>query len=453
MSISGALNTAVSGLSAQSAALATISNNVANSQTVGYKQIDTNFVNYLTVSNASVDGAASVVARPYYANDFQGSVTQSFNPTSIAMSGQGFFAVQKQTGTVGGVTTYNAQQYYTRAGDFTPDVNGRLVNSAGYTLDGYAAASTTNGVVTFNRSALVPIAIDKSPSPPVATTKMSLAANLPATPPATPLTASQFSTIQQVYDPLGNVHNITMNWAQVVPGSGNAYTLSISAPGSATAITSSPMTVTFGTGAAPGNGAPAGTILSLAAGAVLANAPTIAVPATQTAGSPATAAFSLNYGTGVQPITLNLGDFQSTNGVTQFAGSTYQVANQTADGAPQGNYSSVSINAQGDVAVNYDNGAIKTIATIPVATFPAPNSLQSEDGQAFTQSLASGSANMVVAGTIGSGTLATNSVEGSNVDIAGQFTDMIVAQRAYEANAKMITTAATLMQTVIQMVQ
>ena len=469
MSVSGALNTAVSGLDAQSAALATISNNVANSQTVGYKEIDTNFVNYLTVSNAAVDGAASVVAKPYYANDFQGSVTQSSDPTSLAVSGQGFFAVQKQTGIVSGVTTYDPLQYYTRAGDFTADSGGKLVNSAGYTLDGYlATTSAATGVVTFNRSALVPIVIDKAPSPPVATTTMTLAANLPATP---PVGATTFSSTQQVYDPEGNAQNITSTWTQVTPGSdpaSNQYTLTITAPGSsgngASAVgvtpvvpaTIGPLTVTFGTGATgTGAPAPAGTILSIVPATAATGAPVVSsnTGASPTTATPATIGMTLNYGTGAQTITLGLGNYQSTNGVTQFAGTTYQVAGQTANGLPQGNYSSVAINAQGNVEVNYDNGAISTIATVPLATFPSPDSLQSQDGQAFTQSLNSGSANLVVAGTDGSGTLATNSVEGSNVDIAGQFTNMIVAQRAYEANAKMITTAATLLQTVIQMVQ
>jgi flagellar hook protein FlgE len=463
MSISGALNTAVSGLDAQAAALATISNNVANSQTVGYKQIDTNFVNYLTVSNAAVDGAASVVAKPYYANDFQGAITQSSDATSMGISGQGFFAVQKQTGSVSGQTTYDSQQYYTRAGDFTADSGGKLVNSAGYTLDGYLATTSATGVVTFNRSALVPIAINKAPSPPVATTTMSLAANLPATP---PVGATSFSTTQQVYDPLGNPHNITSTWAQVPPLAAtptiptNQYTLTIAAPGSPAGgtTTTGPLYVTFGTGtvASGGNGAPAGTIKSITsdqAGLLVPVNVSSGTAASPTTATPATVAMALNYGTGAQTITLGLGNYQSTNGVTQFAGTTYQVASQSANGLPQGNYSSVAIDAQGNVSVNYDNGATTTIATIPIATFPSPDTLQSEDGQAYTQSLNSGSANLAIAGTVGAGTLATNSVEGSNVDIAGQFTDMIVAQRAYEANAKMITTAATLLQTVIQMVQ
>ena len=460
MSISGAMNTAVSGLNAESAALASISNNVANSQTVGFKQADTSFVDYLTQTNASTDGSSSVVAKPQYTNDLQGTVAASTNPTSLAISGQGFFPVQRQTGELNGQPVFNTLQFYTRAGDFTTNINGNLVNSAGYTLDAYPAVTAANGTTTIDKTALKPVHIDETPSSPVATTKMAISANLPATPPAG---AATFTSTQQVYDPLGNMQDITLTWTQVpaiaaVPS--NQYTLSITAPGSSTQPNTGPLTVTFGTGsvASGGNGAPAGSILSITDASATDPASTLPAAAVQaaatpTSATPATVTLALNYGTGAQPIVLNLGTFQSASGVTQYSGSSYQVAAQSADGTPQGNFSSVSIAATGNVVINYDNGATKTIAQVSLATFASPDSLQSQDGQAYTQSLASGSANVVVAGTDGAGTLTTSAVEGSNVDIATEFTNMIVAQRAYEANAKMITTASSLLQVAIQRVQ
>lgn len=460
MSISGAMNTAVSGLAAQAAALSSISDNVANSQTVGFKQTDTTFVDYLTESNGSIHAPGAVVARPQYTNDQQGAVVQVTNPTSLAIAGQGFFPVQQRIGEANGAPVFNPQQFYTRAGDFTANASGNLVNGAGYTLDGFPATGTVGGVTSFNTAALAPIQIDLSPSPPVPTSTMALAANLPATPPAG---ADSFTSTQQIYDPSGNTHDVTMTWKQVPPAAAggaatNQYTLTIDAPGSSTQATTGPLLISFGTGvAAPGNGAPAGAILSIAAAATdpVGTVPDAATQAaaTATSGTPATVGLTLNYGTGTQPITLNLGDFRTGSGITQYAGSSFQVTSQTQDGLPQGNYSSVSVTAAGTVLANYDNGATRTLATIPLATFASPDSLQQQDGQAFSQTLASGTANLVRPDTEGSGKLVIGAVESSNVDIAAEFTQMIVAQRAYTANTKMISTASQLLQDTLNMVQ
>ncbi|MDQ2765283.1 MAG: flagellar hook basal-body protein, partial [Pseudomonadota bacterium] len=131
MSLFGAINTAVSGLTAQSKAFGNISEDVSNSQTVGFKRVDTNFVDYLTTSTATNNEPDAVVAQPDYVNNIQGSITQTDNPLGMAIAGQGFFAVSQPTGSVNGVPTYNPQQFYTRAGDFSMNASGYLVNGAG----------------------------------------------------------------------------------------------------------------------------------------------------------------------------------------------------------------------------------------------------------------------------------------------------------------------------------
>src|SRR4051812_46109162 len=118
MSLFGAMNSAISGLSAQSDAFGDISDNVANSQTVGFKRVDTSFVDFLTVSTATRNDPGAVVARPDYVNDVQGTITQTDSPLNVAIAGQGFFAVSQQTGQVAGKPTFNPQQFYSRAGDF-----------------------------------------------------------------------------------------------------------------------------------------------------------------------------------------------------------------------------------------------------------------------------------------------------------------------------------------------
>ena len=103
MSLFGAMNTAISGLSAQSAAFSNISDNVANSQTVGYKRVDTSFIDYLTTSNATENDSGAVVARPDYVNNVQGTITQTDNTLGLAIAGQGFFAVSQQDGEVNNI--------------------------------------------------------------------------------------------------------------------------------------------------------------------------------------------------------------------------------------------------------------------------------------------------------------------------------------------------------------
>jgi flagellar hook protein FlgE len=216
MSLFGAMNTAISGLNAQSNAFGNISDNVANAQTIGYKRVDTSFIDYLTTSSASRNNPGSVVARPDYVNNVQGTITQSDNPLGLAIAGQGFFAVSQKTGEANGLPTFSPQKYYTRAGDFQMDKNGYLVNSANEALDGWPVDPTTG---TANQNTLAPIQVTQTVYNPVATSTVTLAANLPATP-AVDTVATPLSSNIDVYDALGTVHTVTLNWTLNPIGSG-----------------------------------------------------------------------------------------------------------------------------------------------------------------------------------------------------------------------------------------
>jgi flagellar hook protein FlgE len=222
MSLFGAMNTAISGLTAQSSAFGNIGDNVANSQTVGYKRVDTNFIDYLTTSTQRVNDPGAVVATPNYVNNVQGTITQTDNPLGLAIAGQGFFAVSQQNGEVNNIPTFNQQQFYSRAGDFQMDKNGFLVNSAGYYLNGWPVDSNT-GVV--NQNTLKPIQVTQTVYNPVATSQVTLSANLPATPATSPIQSDV-----DVYDSLGKLHTITLNWTQ---NATNDWTMSMSADGTA----------------------------------------------------------------------------------------------------------------------------------------------------------------------------------------------------------------------------
>ncbi|HVY16217.1 MAG TPA: flagellar hook protein FlgE [Rhodopila sp.] len=438
MSLFGSINTAISGLSAQSSAFGNISDNVANSQTVGYKRVDTSFIDYLTTSTPSQNQPGSVVAQPDYINNIQGAITQTDNPLGLAITGQGFFAVSETAGQVNGLPTFNAQQFYTRAGDFTMDKNGYLVNSAGQYLNGWSVNPQT-GVA--DQNALSPIQISQTADNPVATSNVTLSANLPATPASGTATASSpISSQITVYDALGTSHVVNLNWVQ---NSANDWTVSIDAPDDTGGGTLGSAEVQFG--AASANSVPAGTIgnITSATGSVTTSG--------YSAGQAATLQFSADFGSGTQPITLNLGTYGQTAGVTQYADTAYSLRGLTQNGVPPGAFSGVSMQTNGDVVVNYNNGQSRVIGQVPVVTFNNANALQRQNGQAFTSTTESGTPLAEAAGSNGAGTLVTGSVENSNVDIATEFSQLIVSQQAYSANAKVVTTADQLLQTTINM--
>ena len=440
MSLFGAMNSAISGLNAQSNAFGNISDNVANSQTVGFKRVDTDFVDFLTTSNTITNAPGAVVARPSYINNIQGAITQTDNPLGLAIAGQGFFAVSQQTGQVNNVPTFNPQQYYTRAGDFQLNKNGYLVNSAGQFLNGWVV-NPSSGVA--NTNSLAPIQVTQTVYNPVATTDVTLSANLPATPTTGTATAgAPISSVIDVYDALGTVHPVTLNWVQNAP---DDWTVSVDVPDDTTASARGSADVTFG--ATSGNPVPEGTVGNI--GSVTGSV----TSAGYASGSAATLSFDTNFGSGTQTIQLNIGTYGQTNGVTQYAGTDYNLRGLTQNGVPPGSFAGITPQANGDIAVNYDNGQTRTIAQVPLITFNNPNGLQRQDGQSFTATLESGTPLAQQASTNGAGNLVTGSVESSNVDIATEFSKLIVAQQAYTASAKMVTTAQTLLQTTIDMKQ
>jgi flagellar hook protein FlgE len=447
MSLFGAMNTAISGLNAQSDSFSNISDNVANAQTVGYKRVDTNFIDYLTTSSASVNAPGSVAARPDYVNNVQGTVTQTDNPLGLAIAGQGFFAVSQTTGETNSVPTFSAQQYYSRAGDFQMDKNGYLVNSANEALNGWPINAAT-GVV--NQNTLVPIQVTQTVYNPVQTANVVISANLPATPAnGTGTAAAPISSDIDVYDALGTIHTVSLNWVKD-PVNADSWTVQVNVPDDTTAANSADRgtaDVTFGA-TASGNPVPSGTVGNIAANAT--DPGTVTTPG-YVAGTAATLSFVTNFGSGPQTITLNLGTYGQTNGVTQYAGTQYSLRGLTQDGVPPGSFSSVTTQTNGNIVVNYDNGQTRTIAQVPLITFNNPNELQRQDGQAFTATLQSGTPLAEQAGTNGAGNLVVQSIESSNVDIATEFSKLIVAQRAYSANAKMVTTADDMLQQTIDM--
>ncbi len=429
MSLLGSLDTAVSGLNAQSAAVSNISDNLANSQTIGFKSVNTNFIDYLTNSTAVLNDSGSVATTPEYENELQGTIQQSSDPLAMAISGQGFFSVSEQAGVSSTNTpTFSGQSYYTRTGDFTPDNAGYLVNSAGEFLNGYPVNPATN---VANTSQMVPIQVTQTQYPPVATSNVALVANVPAQ----PTSGSNLSAETAVYDSAGNSHELQTTWSQ---NATDNWTMTLSSPDNTAGGTTIIGSVNVGFNA---NGTLA--TLSGATGQ-------LAVTGSATEG---TVQISPNFGGGTQPITLDLGAYGQSTGVTQFSGTDYQVASAAQNGSAPGSFTDITASNNGNIVANYSNGLSVTVAQVPLVTFADANALQRQNGQAFTATQASGVASVQKLNTNGAGGLVVGSTESSNVDLAAQLSSLIVAQQAYGANAKVVTADNELLSTTLNMKQ
>ncbi|MEN9500394.1 MAG: hypothetical protein RIS83_2214 [Pseudomonadota bacterium] len=438
MSLYSSMNTALSGMNAQSRALGHISDNVANSQTVGFKRTDTSFVSYISESNADVHRPGTVLARPDFTNQVQGTIEQVENPLALAISGQGFFTAALPIGkNDDGSSRFDARNFYTRAGDFNRNDEGYMVNGSGYVLQGWPV---TDGVV--DKTQLTPIRIEEDVFTPTPTQVLNFGGNL-----AAGGTTSQSASIQ-VIDSLGRSRAITLTFTPSAATTDNTWTLSFGAP-DATPASLGSIDIQFGQD-------PTGTANDQADGtlAQFINASTGVTGSTAATGSPATVSFSANFGQGAQSMVLELGNFGVAGGLTQFASTSssgLSVNSFEQDGIPIGAFSSVTTQKNGDVRINYDNGQSRVVARVPVTVFKDADKLEHLDGQAFLRTIDSGEARVVEAGEDGAGLLSTSAVERSNVDIATEFSKLILAQRAYSANTRIVTTVDDLLQETINM--
>jgi flagellar hook protein FlgE len=317
-----------------------------------------------------------------------------------------------------------------------------MLNGSGYALQGWPV---TNGVV--DKTRLTPVRIEEDVFTPTPTAGLSFAGNLSAS------GTTDQSTSIQVIDTLGRSRSLTLTFAPSASTTDNTWTLTIRAPDATNgtpAGTLGSIDIQFGKDPTDNTkDQPDGTL-------ALFNNPSSAAISGSTAatGAPATVTFSANFGQGLQPMTLNLGNFGVAGGLTQFAStgaSGLSVNSFDQDGIPLGAFSSVTTQKNGDVRINYDNGKSKVVARVPVTVFKDPDRLQHLDGQAFLRTIDSGEARVVEAGEDGAGLLTTSAIERSNVDIATEFSKLILAQRAYSANTRIVTTVDELLQETLNM--
>jgi flagellar hook protein FlgE len=428
------MTTAVSGLVAQGTAMSNISNNIANAQTIGFKGTDTSFADLVSQSGlATTTSGAGTEAISSNDVSTQGTLTTASSGTDLAISGNGFFAVQNGQVSATGTVSFPTAVQYTQRGDFSFNSEGYLVNGAGSYLEGYAVDPTTNIV---NTAALVPVQVPDSVNAPVATTSVTLNANLPSnSPTGTPLSP----TTLQVYDADGNTHNIEVTWT---PNGSGSWTANVQIPDAIGGFNNN-LDLTFGAGA----GANAGTIQTITDGGGGVFTPTTAPGAAQ-------ASFTVNFGSGPQTITLNLGTYNVAGGLTQFSSSADQVSvvSTSQNGLPEGSYQSISIDTSGNVTANYSNGQTVALYQIPIAQFENPDGLSPASGGLYSPTADSGAAVLNGAGQAGAGTIQSSELENSNVDLTDEFTKMIQTQQVYSANSRSITTANTMLDDLLNII-
>jgi flagellar hook protein FlgE len=429
MSLYGAMMTGVAGLAANSQALSVASSNIANVNTVGYKDATTDFETLLAAASGSSDpGSASVVATAGQNVAQQGLLTTTSSSTDLAISGNGFFVVSPSSSNTSALE-------YTRAGSFTADANGNLKNSSGLYLMGWALGASGN--TPTNPDQLSLINVNGLSGKAEASTSIAIQANLQSSAvedtsyAAGDMTAGNvtpdFQRTIDVYDSQGATQPLEFSFVKTAA---NTWAYEVTYQGNAANI-----------GGASNNPIAEGT-MSFNADGSLANV-NDASPATGTVSI--TIPWAAASGLSSQMLSINMGTVGSANGITQFD-TTSTLTNANVDGAVFGNVTGLSIAQDGTVSANFSNGLSQAVFKVPLATFTNPDGLAETSGNAYTTTPQSGTAVLNAATTGGAGSVNSGELESSTVDLATEFTNLITTQRAYSASARIVTTVDQMLQ-------
>jgi len=426
MSIYTALRAGVSGLAANSSAFAAISDNIANVNTVGYKRSTTDFSALVNAQNAATTyNAGGVLPTVHQQISLQGSLEQSQSSTDLAVSGDGFFVVSSNNKPL----SNGGQVLFTRAGSFTIDAKGYMVNAQGLYLQGWPVNSDGSVVSSpTSLSAISPINIAGVGGLAEATSNVGVNANLNSAQDAytgaqgayaagdlaTGSITPQFESSLEIFDSLGAARTIAFGFLKTAP---NTWQVEAYAR-PATNIT---------------NGAANGGLL--ASGSISFNTDGTVANVTGSIASNFNIPWANSTGASSQSIDLDL-----KTGMTQFANS-FGVTSVTADGVPPGDLVGLTLQGNGFLTAQFSNGRSRALYQIPLGTFLNPNGLEATVGGAFKPTLESGLYNINAANAGGAGKIQSGALEASNVDLASEFTSLITTQRAYSASSRIITTA------------
>jgi flagellar hook protein FlgE len=402
----------LSGLTAEATALSAVANNLANQNTTGYKDTRVLFSDLFyqslgtTGAGAPIQLGAGARVGSMPGTFTQGSVTATGVPTDVAIQGGGFFVVQK-----GGVFSY------TRAGDFSVDKNNFLVTSEGQQVLGFPAV---NGVVNAG-GGIGPLQLGAGTiSPPTVTSTVSITTNLNSG----ANVGDTYSTPVTIYDSLGASHILTFTFTKT---GANAWNYSLAIPA--------------------GDSGLAGGIVATG-GMTFDGSGNLLTPAANLGGLAIT-----GFTDGAKNMTFAWDLYNGKTPVITQVAATSSTSSTQQDGSSSGTLTNFSIGSDGTVTGSFTNGKTASLGQLALASFADEQGLERAGATDYAQTLASGQAVVGAAGTGGRGTLAGGSLELSNVDIATEFANLIVAQRAFEANAKAVTTFDQITQDTINTVR
>jgi flagellar hook protein FlgE len=412
-----AMYSGVSGLLANEEMLDVIGNNIANVNTVGFKSGSADFASVLsqTVSGAASpqngDGGTNaaqvglgVQVAGIGTNFTQGADQQTGVSTDLAVEGSGMLVVSQ-----------GGEQLYTRDGTLSFDANGDLVNPEGAIVQGWMAAP---GGAINNNGPLTNIVVPTTTLiPPIPTGTVTIGGNLPTNPTVNAAGTATVDSTTNVYD----------------------------AQGTATPVTFA-FTYTAGTGGAAGTWA---VQAQDASGTDIGTSQALTFNSSGVLTAPTNYAIALGTGATAQNIAINFA--AQGAGLVSYGGTSS--VNISQDGQGTGNLQSITIGGDGVLSGIFSNGQTETLGQVAVAGFSNPSGLTNAGGSMYNTSANSGTPQIGAAGTGGRGTISSGVLEGSNVDLSQAFSDLIVAQRGFEANSKVVTTSDQILQDLIAMKQ
>jgi flagellar hook protein FlgE len=412
-------STALSALDATSTAIDVVGNNLANMNSTGFKTSELSFSNLVTQSLGAGLGTTQVgfgTATPLTTADFsQGAIQTSGGLLNGAISGSGFFVVTDPS---------SGNTEYTRAGNFQTDASGNLESATGDYVQGWTAQGATPGTIDTNGpvgNIVVPVGSLKAPVPTANITD-SMNLNSAATP-----TTEAFSTPITIYDSLGTSHVLTLSFTNTGPGAWS-YSANLAAADCADGL---PDQVASGTLAFLPNGQMDFTNT--------ANPITFTMPAlTDGAASGGT-------------VTWNMQNADGSGMITQVDEASASSAS-SQDGAAAAQLTSVGLGDGGTILAQYSDGSQQMVGQVALASVRNPDTLIANGNNNYMLSELTATPNIGVPGTGGRGTISGGSLESSNVDIATEFTNLIVYQRSYEAAGKVVTTADQMSQDTINLI-
>jgi flagellar hook protein FlgE len=420
MTISSSLNAGVMGLNVNATRLATISDNIANSSTYGYKRSETDFSSMVINQQASVYSAGGVRSTSYKDVSSAGSLISTGNSTDIAINGSGMVPVTNLAGLSQPATERDFMMVPT--GGFSPDENGFLRTSSGLYLLGWPTDSSGNpgAVSRTNIGSLEPVNTSTGQFSATATTEISLGINLPAD---APVGTAPYSVPIEYFDSLGLSQNLSLSFER--NATANTWDVTVIDEAGSPTVPVASFSVEFDTTA--GNG-----------GAILA-----VTPGAGSTYDPATGELTFSASSG--PISADIGTPGGAGGLTQL-GSSFSPYEITRNGSPVGDLQSVEVNSQGFIEAIYNTGFRSTLYQIPVADVTNPNGLEARSNQAFSIGADSGDVYLWDAGDGPTGDYVGYALMESNTDIAAELTSLIETQRAYSSNAKIIQTVDEMLQ-------